>query len=147
MLERVAQEKRRRTDVLRLCVEISFVRSYAIAGIDAQASVRQAYKLVLHVFPGAGFAALEYGITDLLRFKRISEARSSRLTRVEALEEVGDLVSERVFVTDLQSWHPPVAHVRLVAIGDVDASPASNDTFVCVIEVLETMKIMKIPAN
>ena len=54
-------------------------------------------------------------------------------------------MGEGVLVTDLQAGHPPVLHVGMVAIGDMDAPPAAQAAFVGVIEPLEAMKIMQIP--
>ena len=52
---------------------------------------------------------------------------------------------ERVFVADLQTRHPPVLHVRVVAVGDVDAAPAAGSPFVTMIEPLQAMQIVQIP--
>jgi len=60
-------------------------------------------------------------------------------------EEIGGLVDEGVLVADLQSGHPPVLHVRVVAIGDVYASPAAQAAFVAVIEVLQAVQIVQVP--
>ena len=43
----------------------------------------------------------------------------------ERKKKIGDLVNEGVFVADLQSRNPPVLHVRMVAVGDVNALPAA----------------------
>src|SRR5262245_30766406 len=52
---------------------------------------------------------------------------------------------ERVLVTDLQARYPPVLHVRLVAIGHVNVSPAAHAPLIGVIEVLDPMQIVKVP--
>ena len=52
---------------------------------------------------------------------------------------------ERVLVADLQSRYPPVFHVRLVAVGHVDVAPAAHAPLIVVIEVLDTMQIVKVP--
>ena len=46
----------------------------------------------------------------------LAECRRRGLAGRHALEEVGELVDERVLVADLQSRHPPVLHVRMIAI-------------------------------
>ena len=61
-----------------------------------------------------------------------SVARPSRkvggaaLPSPSASQEIGELMDERVLVADLQARHPPVLHVRMVAVGDVDAAPAAH---------------------
>jgi hypothetical protein len=63
----------------------------------------------------------------------------SRFTRFETLEKVCDLVNKRMLVSDLKARNPPVTHVRLITVGNVNASPASNDGLIGVIEILEPM--------
>ena len=61
------------------------------------------------------------------------------------LDEVRELVDEGVLVADLQARHPPVLHVGLVAVGDVDAAPAAHAALVAVIEVLQAMQVVQVP--
>lgn len=103
--------------------------------------------LKLDVFPLAVGGACQDCIADALGFQGVFEGWVGWFAGVETLEEIGDLVGERVFVTDLQTWDPPVAHVGLVSIGDVNAAPASNDRVVVVIEVLEAMQVVEIPGD
>ena len=57
----------------------------------------------------------------------------------EAFQEICNLVYERVFVPNLKSRDPPVAHVGLVAIGNVNIPPTSHDRIVAMIKVLQAM--------
>jgi len=41
------------------------------------------------------------------------------------IEELGELVGEGVFVAEAEAGHPPVAGIRVVAIGRVDVGPAA----------------------
>ena len=66
---------------------------------------------------------------------------------MDGVEKVGELVNERVLVADLKAGHPPTLHVRLVAVGDVHAPPASDLPLVLVIEPLQPMQVVKVPAR
>ena len=52
-----------------------------------------------------------------------------------------------VFVADAQAGHPPLVHVRHVAVCDVYAAPAARGRLVAVIEELQTVEVMQIPAD
>src|ERR1043166_2566843 len=93
------------------------------------------------------FAGLEDGIADILCFERIPEVGAGAFTFGEGGEEVGDLMNESVFITDLQTRYPPVLHVRMFAIGDVDRAPAAQPAFIAIIEVLQAVEIVQIPEN
>ena len=71
----------------------------------------------------------------------------SWLARVQTGQEVGHLVRERMLVANLQTRYPPMAHVGLIAIGDMHAAPAANDRFVAVVEVLQAMQVVQIPTH
>jgi hypothetical protein len=60
-------------------------------------------------------------------------------TRFETLEEVRDLVNKRMLVSDLKTGDPPITHVRLITVRNVNASPATYDGLIRVIEILEPM--------
>jgi len=64
-------------------------------------------------------------IADVLRFERIAECRGAGFALGQRIEEIGDVIDEAVFVTDLQARHPVMVHVRMFAagVGDVDAAP------------------------
>src|SRR5678815_3580021 len=101
----------------------------------------------LHFYPRALLRRLEHGVANVLRFERIAEGRRARLACADRFEEISDLVRERLRVTDLQTGYPPVFHIRLIAIGDVNAAPAADDAFVAVIEILKPMQVVQIPAD
>jgi hypothetical protein len=62
-----------------------------------------------------------------------------------APDEVRELVNERMFVADLEPGNPPVLHVWVIAIGDVNALPAAQLAFIAIVEVLEPMQVVQIP--
>jgi hypothetical protein len=65
-----------------------------------------------NIRPLAGLGAGEDRIADLLRFQGVAERGARRLASREPFEKIGDLMDEGVFVTDLQTRHPPLIHVR-----------------------------------
>src|ERR1019366_3956044 len=69
----------------------------------------------------------------------VAEGWRCRLIRANADEKVGELVDEGVLVANLQSRDPPVLHVRMVAIGDVNALPAAQLSLIAMIEELQPM--------
>jgi len=54
-------------------------------------------------------------------------------------------MNESVFVADLQSGNPPVLHVGVIPIGNVYRAPTTKSAFVAMVEILQSMKIVKIP--
>src|SRR5262245_15195116 len=62
----------------------------------------------------------QHGVADVLCAQRVAEVRHRRFALRDALEELDELMHETVLVTDLQAGHPPVAHVRMLALADVD---------------------------
>src|SRR5215831_4458445 len=87
-----------------------------------------------HWFPLPGLCRFQHRIGDLIRRQSISESRSCLFTRTNGLEKVGELVSKRMLVTDLQTGYPPMLHIRMLSISDVQASPAPQLAFITVIE-------------
>ena len=73
-----------------------------------------------HFFPLAGAGGFEDGVADVLGFEGVAEGWGGGFAGLEAFDEVGDLMDEGVFVADLQAGHPPVFHVGMLAVGDVD---------------------------
>ncbi len=55
------------------------------------------------------------------------------------------MVDEAVFVADLEARHPPLAHVRVFAVGDMDRPPAAELPFVLVVKELEAVQIVQVP--
>ena len=80
-----------------------------------------------------------------------SVARASRkvgaawFRLAERFQKIGELMNERVLVSDLQARHPPVLHIRMIAVGDVDASPSAQLALIAMIEELDAMQIVEIP--
>src|SRR5262249_59170221 len=50
-----------------------------------------------------------------------------------------------MLVPDLQTRYPPMLHIRMLAIGDMHASPATQLPFIAMIEILQAVQIMEIP--
>src|SRR5262245_55050824 len=55
----------------------------------------------IYVRPLPTFAAGQNGVTHFLRLLGVAERRASRLALCQAIEEIGHVMHERVFVTDL----------------------------------------------
>jgi hypothetical protein len=62
---------------------------------------------------------LEHGVANVLRhIQRVAESSGwPAWPLLNALQEIGHLMDERVLVADLQARHPPMLHVGLVAVG------------------------------
>ena len=52
-----------------------------------------------------------------------------------------------MFVTDAEAGDPPLVQIGPVAIRDVDAAPAAHLTLIGVIELLEAVEVVQVPAN
>ena len=93
----------------------------------------------LHVLPGAVLCGGEDRVADFRGLEGFAEGRVAWGTFVEALQEVGHLMDEGVFVADAKTGHPPFVHVGHVAVGDVHAAPAASSRLIAVIEKLEAV--------
>ena len=49
--------------------------------------------------------------------------------------------------SDSQTRYPPVGHIGMIPIRDMNRSPTAEQSFVLVIEPLQPMQIMKIPGE
>ena len=68
-----------------------------------------------------------------------------RAILAEGEKEIGALVDERVFVAYLESRNPPILHVGMVSVGEVNALPSAQAPLIAVVEVIEPVQIVKIP--
>ena len=50
-----------------------------------------------------------------------------------------------MFVSDWQTGHPPVLHIRMVTICYMDASPSAQLAFIPMIEETDAVQIVEIP--
>src|SRR3954447_1227530 len=98
------------------------------------AESRLQLRRVLHGLPLPRLRGGEHRIADVLRLERVAERGPARLVLGDRLDEIGDLVHEALGVADLQARHPPVLHVRLIAIRHVHTAPAADDALVVVAE-------------
>ena len=57
------------------------------------------------------------------------------------------MMNESMLVADAQAGHPPLIHVRHVAVGDVYAAPTAGGGVVAVVEKLEPVEVVQIPAD
>ena len=80
--------------------------------------------------PAATRGRVEHGLADFLRFVGILEGRPAILTGFKGFEEICHLMHERMFVSDAQSRYPPLIHVRLFAIGDMDLFDSMGSQYV-----------------
>src|SRR5690606_12917524 len=83
--------------------------------------------------PLAILGARQDGVANPLRFQGVAERRADRFALGDPFQEVGDLVDEAVLVADRQPRHPPLVHVGMVAVGDVDRAPAAERAFVAMV--------------
>src|SRR5262249_4942954 len=100
-----------------------------------------------HLHPFLLPGRLQDGITDILRPQRIAEVRHGRLAFRHPVKEIGHLVDETVLIPDLQPRHPPFPHVGMVAVGDMDRTPAAHNALVAVVEVLQPVQVVQVPED
>lgn len=102
---------------------------------------------LLHINPLASLCRFENSITDVLRAEGVAEIRVSFLSAwvIEALHELDSAVDKRVLVAEAETRDPPVSGVGVVAIGDVDAGPATGFTGYIVVEVRKTVEVVEVP--
>ena len=98
-----------------------------------------------HSLPFARLRRFQHSVGDQIGRQPVAERGLGGRTAPERFEKVGELVGERVLVADLQAGHPPPLHVRMIAVGDVDALPAAQLAFIAVIEKLQPVQIVQIP--
>src|SRR5437867_11411614 len=79
-----------------------------------------------HFLPLSALAGLEDGVAHVLCLQRVAERWAGRFAGLNSLEKIGDLVHKAVFVADLQAGHPPILHVRMIAIADMNGAPAAE---------------------
>src|SRR5690606_33775888 len=97
--------------------------------------------------PACGSCIYHRRFPYFLGCTRITECGRTRFTAFQALEKVGHLVDEGMLVTDPQAGNPPFIHVGLVAVGYVNGPPSPYIGFVAVIEKLQAVQIMQVPAD
>src|SRR5262245_11146680 len=83
-----------------------------------------------YFFPAAGARGFENCVTDILGVQSVAERWGNWLFLLQALDEVRDLVDKGVFVADLQTGHPPVLHIRMLAIRDMHRLPTADQLVV-----------------
>ena len=82
-------------------------------------SITPALGVSTHVLPCLLTSTCQDSVADLLCFLSFSEGWTAGSPILNALQEVCHLVHECVLIADLQTWHPPLIHVRHVAVSDV----------------------------
>src|SRR5215472_16023603 len=101
----------------------------------------------LYFFPTTTLRRFENCIANVLRLQRIPERRAGRFSFREAFEKIRHLMDKGMFVADLLTRHPPFAHVRVVAIGNMQRAPSAHAPLVPMIEILQAMEVVEIPKN
>src|SRR6516162_8565174 len=99
------------------------------------------------LFPPAGLGRTEHGVNHSLCLQGILEGRLGRLVSIKRIQKVCDLVDEGVFEPDGQARHPPMGHVRMLSVRNMDRSPAAERAFVLVVEPLQPVQIVQIPGE
>src|SRR5262245_38904241 len=101
--------------------------------------------LLRNLLPLPALGRLQHGIGDVIGREAIPERRGNALPFYRRAGKIGELVNERVLVTDLEARHPPMLHVGMIAIGDVHAAPATHAPFSVLIEILDAVQVVQIP--
>ena len=70
-------------------------------------------------FPQTGFAGFQNGISHQISLVRISKCRRSTFA-IQPIDEIGGLMYKTFCITDTKAWHPPIAHIGVVAVCDMD---------------------------
>ncbi len=101
--------------------------------------------------PLARPGAVEHRVTDFLGPQAAAEIGLGRLARLDALEEIGQRVHERVLVADGAAGHPPFVHVGMLGVRDVDPLPAGQVVFdllaglrVGIAEVIQVLGVFQV---
>ena len=89
-------------------------------------------------FPGS--SRLENRVANQLSLQGVAESWRCGLAFGKAIDEVGYLVNETMFVANLQAGHPPFVHVRMVSVGDVNCAPAAHAALVAMFKVLQAVQ-------
>ena len=85
--------------------------------------------------------------SHLIGGEAVAECRRGRLARFKAVDEVGGLMDEAVLVADLEPRHPPVLHIRMIAVRDVERPPAAYDSLIAMVEILQAVKVVEVPED
>src|SRR6202012_433566 len=80
----------------------------------------------LNFFPLPGTGRLKNCIGYIICGEAIGKRRRRVLFPAYGLKKVRDLVDERVLIANLQARHPPVLHIRMIAVRNVHALPAAQ---------------------
>src|SRR5436309_10843987 len=97
------------------------------------------------LLPASALRGLQNGVGHVIGGETIAERRRRALPAGGRVQEIGELMDERVLVSDLKSGDPPMFHVGMIAVGDVNAAPPAQLALVLVIEPLEPVEIVEIP--
>src|ERR1700691_475468 len=100
-----------------------------------------------HLLPPPTPRGPQHRIRDIVRSQTVAERRSGNAALAEARQKIGHLVDEGMLVADLQSRHPPVLHIRMVAVGNMNRAPAAQAAFVAMVEVFQAMQIVQVPED
>src|SRR5580658_10460317 len=90
-----------------------------------------------NLFPLFGLGRFQYRVSYIVGSKPVAKRRSGHAVFTDGQDEIRGLVNEGVLVADLESWHPPVLHVRMVAVRNVNVLPSAQLTLIAVVEVFQ----------
>src|SRR5207249_651655 len=96
-------------------------------------------------YPAPVSRRLQHRVRDVIRLQRFSKSRRRAPSLSKRRQKIGGLVHECMLVADLKTRHPPVLHIRMVGIRDVNASPSPDTAFILMIEILQSMEVVEIP--
>src|SRR5579871_3980056 len=95
--------------------------------------------------PSPAFGGLENGIGNLIGREAVAKGWRRGFPFTKRLQKIGRLVNEGMLIPDLQAGDPPALHVRVIPVGDVNASPAAKLPFIAMIEILNPVQIVQVP--
>src|SRR5206468_12526659 len=84
-------------------------------------------------------------VAHLLCFHSLAEGWAGWLATRKALQEIGHLMDETVLVANLQARYPPLAHIGMVAIGNVNRPPAAYVSFIAMVEIGQAVQVAQVP--
>src|ERR1700687_267537 len=99
----------------------------------------------VHLFPIVVFGGSQDSIGHIIRCHRFAKTRRRYVGVGQSAQKICCLMDKCVFVSDLQTRHPPMLHIRMITVGDVDRAPTTKSSLVAMIEILQSVKILKVP--
>src|SRR5678815_5124900 len=81
----------------------------------------------IYLLPGSGFSGLNHSLTNFFCFEGIPECRRTGFSTIQAFNEISGLVDEGMLISNTKSRHPPLVHIRLITICNMNRAPTAYD--------------------